>query len=179
MDQDTKDTIDAILLAPAAPVAKCVLTHIYGLTHDALQRLRKLVETLLLFVDTKIMQLRAILIQYDPILMFRERLWKYVEEYIGDFKNSVIGKIPDEFSDTCPELFSYFVEPLIGVTESLSAYGFPMADKYMEMVSIVSYYDKLITYWMGVKVTLLAILDVMDDAAYVITERDYFDPHSY
>lgn len=159
------------MATPLQPLAKCILNYIYSIASELLSKLRAIVEKALFFIDAKILQLRAFLAQYDLIKKYAELVNDQVQAIIDEIKSALLSGVPGPIDDTCPEFYAYITDPLIGLIDaSLSAFT-PYTDQWMSTVSVVHYYDQLIVYWVGIRDFLLAILDVIDDAAYIQTQR--------
>lgn len=158
------------MATPLQPLAKCVLTYIYGLGVQLLDKLRALIEKLIQIIDAQILVIRAWLAQYDYVKIFQEKYWNVAKDVVDNFKNSLMGGIPGPADDLCPEFYHYLVDPMIGMVDAFEAAFLPMADNLFNTLSIIAYFDRLLVYWQGVKATLLAMLDAIDDAWFLATE---------
>ena len=155
----------------AQPLAKCILNYLYSAVREVLDKLRSIIEKAIFFIDAQILKLRTLLAQYDYLKKAAEIINDFIQGIIDDIKNALLSGIDGPVGDTCPEFYRYLTEPLIGLLDaSLSAYT-PFTDKYMNLVSIVAWYDRLIVYWEGIKFFMLAMLDVIDDAVYLKTQE--------
>lgn len=155
----------------AQPLAKCVLNYLYSITRELLDKLRSIIEQAIFFIDAQILKLRMLLAQCDLLKIWAEKLNDLAQAAIEKVKNALISGIDGPIGDVRPEFYKYFTDPIIGLIDaSLSAFS-PYTERFINLVSIVAYYDMLIAYWTGIKEFMLASLDVIDDAIYLKTQE--------
>jgi len=152
----------------AQVVAKCIAEWLYEQGSIVLRALRSLIEKAILLIDAQILWLRAQIAQWDPAKYLEEYVWGVYEALINKIKNSLLGLngLGPPGADLCPEFYHYITDPLMALLEgSLSVFSI-YKDRYFNMISLTSNFDRLLVYWTATKAQLEATLDVLDDALY-------------
>jgi len=160
------------MATPLQPIAKCIANWLYAQASAQLQKLRSIIEAQIILIDAQILWLRSQLLLAQPLLIAEQLLWDKINEGIEKVKNVLLSDIPGPIDNACPEFYSYIVDPAIGLLDASLAAFSPYRSRLLDKISIVSYYDKLITYWEAAKAQLLAILDILDDALYLALQRE-------
>lgn len=161
------------MATPLQPIAQCIANFLYAQSSAVLSALRAIIEQQLLLIDAQLLWLRSQVLLAQPYLIAEQALWdNVINPGLDNIKNVLKNDLPGPADDVCPEFYSYMVDPAIGLLDAgLSAFS-PYRSRFLDKISMVSYFDKLITYWEAAKAQLLAILDVLDDALYLALQRE-------
>ena len=160
-------TVGTAALESANILARCVVNFFYTLAATVLRMLQTLVTTLIVLIDAKILELRAIIAQLDIWNALIDFVWSFLEGILNELKNTLLGavqKIGPPMA-LCPEFYNYFVSPVIALIDSFSFFK-TYKEKYQASISVLTYFDKLLQYWEATKATLVACNVVIEDALY-------------
>ena len=159
-----------------APIAQCVLNFIYAAAVALLLMLKAFIESMLLFIDAKITELRALIAMTDLTKLAAEAVWAFFEALLDQLKNSLLGGIQDlgPASDLCPEFYEYFTDPVVALLDSFSVFGV-YKEVYVNAISMSSQFNKLLVYWETTKAVFVALIEVIDDAILLAKEREAAD----
>ena len=155
----------------AQPIVKCILDYLYSITDTQLDKLRAIIEAAIVFIDTQILLLKAQLAALDIPKNLTEAAWNIAEAFIEQIISTIAGGIPGPADDICPDFYQYITAPILQLNKAtLSAFS-PLKDRYMKYISVVYYFEELLSYWEQAKATMIAIMDVTDDAIYLAKEQ--------
>jgi len=160
-------TVGTAALESANILARCVVNFFYTLAATILRMLQTLVTTLIALIDAKILELQAMIAQLDIWNSLVEFVWSLLEGILDELKNTLLGavqKIGPPMA-LCPEFYNYFVSPVIALIDSLSFFR-TYKEKFQTSISVLAYFNKLLTYWETTKATLVACNVVIEDALY-------------
>ena len=159
------------MTTPAQPLAKCALNALYALTSAELDKLRAIIEGLIVMIDAQILWLRSQIAAIDIMKFLIGSKWEVAKAAIDQFNAALAGGIPGPAGNICPEFQQYITDPIIGMNKATLAALTPIKDKYGRLLSIGAQFDRLIVYWESIKAQLFAILDVIDDALFLLKEQ--------
>jgi len=152
------------MATPMRPLATCVLRWIYEQAAALLQMLKQALLALLAYIDALIAKLRAILAQWDLLAKAEELLWSLIQGAMDAIKDALTSFPEGPLAAFCPEFYSYFVDPAIGLLDANTAALSAIRNKYKSYVSAVYYLERQIAYWEQIKADLVGAIDVLDDA---------------
>ena len=157
----------------SSTLARCVLDFLYNLASALLTMIKNILTSILLFIDAKILELRAIIEMLDVVKNLTDAVWAVTKELLDQLKNALLSGIQDigPAAELCPEFYDYFTSPILALIESFSLFEV-QKEKFAQSVSVVALFDELLLYWEGVKATLLDALTVIDDALFLAKERE-------
>ena len=159
-----------------APIAQCVLNFIYAAAVALLLMLKAFIESMLLFIDAKITELKALIAMTEITEMLSEAAWAFFEALLDQLKNSLLGGIQDlgPASDLCPEFYEYFTDPIVALLDSFSVFGV-YKEAYLNTLYASTWLNKLLVYWETTKAVFIALIEVIDDAILLAKEREAAD----
>jgi len=149
---------------PAKPLATCILRWIYEQLSAVLQMLKQALLALLAYIDTQIARLEAWLAQWDLLAKAEEIMWNLIMTAVDAIRDALTSFPEGPWAAFCPEFYSYFVDPAIGLLDANTAALTAVRNKYKSYVSAVYYFEQLIAYWNQIKADLVHAIDVLDDA---------------
>lgn len=152
------------MATPAKPLATCILRWIYEQAAALLKLLKQYLLTLLVYIDTLIARLRALLAQWDLLAKAEEILWNLVQKAIDAIKEALTSFPEGPLADFCPEFYAYFLDPAIGLLDANTAALTAIRNKYKSNLSMVYSLDQQIVYWTQIKADFVHTIDVLDDA---------------
>jgi hypothetical protein len=152
------------MATPARPLATCVLRWIYEQVSAILKMLKQFLLAILSYIDALIAQLRALLAQWDLLAKAEELLWNALQSLVEQIKNALLSAPQGPLAEFCPEFYSYFLDPAIGLLDANTAALTAIRNKYKNKLSILYYFDRQIAYWEQIKADLIFAIDVLDDA---------------
>ena len=157
----------------AVPIAQCILNFFYGAASALLLMLKAFLESMLIFIEAKITELKAILAMADILALAAETAWAFFEAILEQLKNSLLGGIQGlgPASDLCPEFFAYFTDPVVALIESFSVFGI-YKDALVDALSFSANFNRLFIYWDTLKAVFVELIAVLDDAILLAKEKE-------
>ena len=152
------------MATPAKPLATCILRWIYEQAAALLQMLKQALLALLAYIDALIAKLRALLAQWDLLAKAEEIMWNLLQSVVEAIRDALTSFPEGPWAAFCPEFYSYFVDPAIGLLDANTAALTAIRNKYKNYVSAVYYFEQQIAYWEQIKADLVHAIDVLDDA---------------
>jgi hypothetical protein len=89
-----------------------------------------------------------------------------IETAANQIKNALLSGLMKigPGAELCADFYKNLVDPIIALIDGTLAMYYRIKDKYLKSVSIVTYFDELLTYWTATKAFLNAMLLMADDA---------------
>jgi hypothetical protein len=152
------------MASPARPLATCVLRWIYEQVSAILKLLKQFLMAILAFIDAQIARLRAWVAQWDLLAKAEEFLWNQLQTIINEIKNAMLSIPQGPLAEFCPEFYSYFLDPAIGLFDAATAALNVYRNRYKSKLSFLTFLDQQIEYWEQIKADLTYAIEVLDDA---------------
>lgn len=152
------------MATPTNVLAFCVLKYLYEQASERLELLKQLLLSLIMYIDSQIVKLKAILAAYDYLAKGEQIGYDWVVEQTQKIKEALLSFPGGPLAEFCPEFYAYFVDPAIGLLDAtLSVYS-NVRDRYKGLISYMNDVEILLQYWERTKTDLVHLIDVIDDA---------------
>lgn len=149
---------------PLNAFAKCILDWIYQQVHEILEMLKAFLLGLIAQIDALIAILRAWLAQWDLLAKLEEAAWKLVQKVIDEIRDALMTVPEGPLTDLCPEWYKTFMDPAIAIFENAVATLTILREKFHNDLSYMDEIDSMIAYWDQIKVDMIAMVEILDDA---------------
>lgn len=160
------------MASPLQTVAKCIARWLYEQASSVLQQLKNFILALIALIDQQILILRAILASADILANLEQAAWNQVEDVIDSIRDALLQSVDGPGGNECPEFYQQIMEPAISIFENSITSLTVFRERHKNMLSYMDEVDEVIQYWEDTKVQLVAILNVLDDALYIVLMRE-------
>lgn len=160
------------MASPLQTVAKCIARWLYEQASAILQQLKAFILALIDLIDQQILILRAILASMDILAQLEQAAWNRIEDAFNAIRDALFQSVDGPLGNECPEFYQDIMEPAISMFENAVTALTVFRERHKNMLSYMDEVDEAISYWEAVKVQLVAILNVLDDALYLALMRE-------
>lgn len=160
------------MASPLQTVAKCIARWLYEQASAILQQLKAFILALIDLIDQQILILRAILASMDILAQLEQAAWNRIEDAFNAIRDALFQSVDGPAGNECPEFYQDIMEPAISMFENSVTALTVFRERHKNMLSYMDEVDEAISYWEAVKVQLVAILNVLDDALYAALMRE-------
>lgn len=150
--------------SPARALAKCILDWIYQQAKEILEMLKAFILGLIAQIDAIVTFLRAWLAQWDLLAKAEEAAWKLIQKIIDEIRNALLTVPDGPLAEFCPQFFTSLMAPAVEMFEMLVVMLTIFREKFHDSLSYMDEIDRLIGYWESIKIDLMAMIELIDDA---------------